>query len=159
MNTDRFGTNENDIYLFFEVIHQSSPKRVLDVGLFAQRIGMISRQAMNCEIPTGTELTGWNILNLSILPVYETIYDEIKNSVSKPDASYDLIFLLHVNEFLNQADKVSLWELLISHGKSIIADASDSHFLSYMTQRCSLESVQLEQQQYVFIRTPDHSTS
>lgn len=153
MNTDLYIPSRNDIYLFFEMIRQAVPKRVLDVGLFVQKTGMISRQAMNCEIPADVELTGWNILNHSILPVYETIYNEIKPSTFKPENIYDMIFLFHVNEFIEHSNQITLWDELTLHGRYVIADTSDSEFVSYMTQRFACESIILEQEPYILIHT------
>ena len=148
-----FIPNKNDIYLFFEIIRQAVPKRVLDVDLFLQRIGMISRQAMNYEIPTDVDLTGWNLSNHTILPVFKTIYDHILPHDCKLNDIYDLIFLFHTNESIAHSDKITIWEQLSSHGKHIITDATDSEFLSYMTQKYPCKSITLDQQAYILITT------
>lgn len=51
-------TDRNDIYLYFEWIKQTKPVNILDFGIFLQRIGAVSRQVMNCEIPKDIVLEG-----------------------------------------------------------------------------------------------------
>ena len=36
-------TNDNDIFVFFEIISQTSPRSILDVGMFLKRIGAVTR--------------------------------------------------------------------------------------------------------------------
>lgn len=70
-------TSGNDIYFYFEMLRQLSPKRVLDVGMFLKRIGAVSRQAMATELSSQIQLWGVDLFPEVPLPIYEQIYDEV----------------------------------------------------------------------------------
>lgn len=85
MNLNTIITNDNDIFVYFKLIEQLQPASILDVGLFLQRIGAVSRQAMSCEIPSNIYLEGIELFGENILPIYHKIYNKITRL---PDFSF-----------------------------------------------------------------------
>lgn len=154
MNTNTIITDENDIYIFFELVSQLQPASILDVGIFLQRIGAVSRQTMSCEIPPDIYMEGLEVFGQPVLPVYHKIYDKITRL---PDYSFfenavfDLAFFLHVNEFIHPDDRLFFWQYITTHARTIIADTSDAAFVNYAVTHCSAEAVNVEGQQYAVI--------
>ena len=70
-------TNETDIYTFFEIIDKSEAGSILDVGMFLKRIGSVSRQVKEKEIPRDRILTGVDYFEEIQCPVWNNIYDKI----------------------------------------------------------------------------------
>lgn len=76
---DKCIVNQNDVYLYFEIIHQLKPEKVIDAGMFLKRIGAVSRQAMNAEIGTDIELCGIDVMPECSAGIYNVIYDKFWN--------------------------------------------------------------------------------
>lgn len=150
-------TDRNDIYLYFEWIKQTNPASILDFGIFLQRIGAVSRQVMNCEIPKDRILEGVS-MNEKVQPVYTKIYDKIINikSIHTLDAKvYDLIYFLDIySEYDNtmMISKEALWNWLLNHGKIIVADTNDIDFINFMTSHVTCQAIHLEGKQYALIQ-------
>lgn len=150
-------TDRNDIYLYFEWIKQAKPTSILDFGIFLQRIGAVSRQVMNCEIPTDIVLEGISMKE-NIQPVYTTIYDKITNikSIHILDTKvYDLIYFLDMYSEYDNAmmiSKEALWNWLLNHGKMIVADTNDADFINFMTSHVTCQAIHLEGKQYALIQ-------
>lgn len=116
-------TDENDIYIFFEVIKQLEPEKILDIGMFLKRIGSISRKAMNCEVPEEIRLDGIEFFPEINFAVWRNIYDQImsveqfseKNTVGE----YDLVILLGVKEI---QDRLELQDIIkaVKHGSGYL---------------------------------------
>jgi hypothetical protein len=146
-------TDDNDMYIYLKMIEQLQPQSVLDVGLFLQRIGAVSRQLMSCEIPADIYLDGIDLFGCT-LPVYRRIYNQIQSFPSFDFAAeqvYDLAMLIHVNEWLRPEDRQFFWESLSSHARAILADADDPDFLSYAAENCRSEILTLDQKQYALV--------
>lgn len=50
--------NQNDMYLYFQMINELQPDSVLDAGMFLKRAGSVSRQMMGCGISEDVRLDG-----------------------------------------------------------------------------------------------------
>ncbi len=74
---DKCIVNQNAVYLYFEIVRQIKPERIIDVGMFLKRIGAVSRQAMGMEIGRNVELCGIDAMPECSAGVYGTIYDRI----------------------------------------------------------------------------------
>ncbi len=74
---DKCVVNQNAVYLYFEIVRQIKPERIIDVGMFLKRIGAVSRQAMGMEIGRNVELCGIDAMPECSAGVYGTIYDRI----------------------------------------------------------------------------------
>lgn len=75
-------TNKNYIYTYFHIMKELQPLSVLDIGMFLKRVGSVSRQMMNCEIPWDIRLDGIDFFPELQFPAWETIYDEIYTETS-----------------------------------------------------------------------------
>lgn len=68
---------QNDIFVFYEIINDIKPEKVLDVGMFLKCVGSVSRKAMSTEIDEKIWLTGIDLMPVIQFPVLRSIYDEI----------------------------------------------------------------------------------
>lgn len=155
INTDTLITDDNDIYVYFKMIEQLKPASILDAGLFLQRIGAVSRQAMSCEIPRHVYIEGIELFGHAPLPIYDQIYDQI-TILPKFDffaeRIYDLAICLRVNKWLHPDDRRFFWEYLITHARVVIADTADTDFVNFVTTNCQCEALHLDGQQYALIQ-------
>lgn len=154
LNTDTLITDDNDIYIYFQMIDQLQPASILDAGLFLQRIGAVSRQAMSCEIPAHIYIEGIELFGQTPLPIYNRIYNRITILPEFDfftDRIYDLAMCLHVNEWLHPDDRRFFWEYLITHARVILADTADADFVNFVLENCRCEALNLEGQQYALI--------
>ena len=154
LNTDSIIINDNDIYIYFQMIKSLRQTSILDMGLFLQRIGAISRQAMSCEIPSHIYMEGIELFGQTPLPIYNRIYDQITilpefNFFA--DRTYDLAMCLRINEWIYPDDRQFFWEYLIAHAHSIVADTTDTEFVQFVTAHRHCEALNLEDQQYVLV--------
>lgn len=91
-------TNQNDIYIFFEVIRQIEPKSILDIGMFLKRAGSVSRKAMDGEVAEDIRLDGIDFFREIDFPVWKNIYNRIIDYqvflAEDEKQTYDLVILL-----------------------------------------------------------------
>lgn len=108
--------NKNDIFVFFEVIEQLEPHKVLDIGMFLKRIGSISRKAMESEVPEEIILDGIDVCPEMDFPVWQNIYNHIweKEAFEKePNKEmYDLKILLRSKDVLERTSFKELVDLV-----------------------------------------------
>lgn len=154
MNTNTMITNDNDIYVYFELIRQLHPSSILDIGMFLQRIGAVCRQAMSCEIPDSTCLEGIALMGQPSLPIYRKIYDKISplsDFDHTSDNLYDMAIFMHVNEWLGAKERLLFWQYITTHASVILADTTDTNFVNYVIENCRAEAINIEHQQYALI--------
>lgn len=158
-------TNENDIYVYFELIRQLNPKTILDAGMFLKRIGAVARAARGCELHPQIRLTGVDAFPAYDFPIYHRIYDRIlplhavtTSSVGHDTTdSYDLAVLFHVNEYLSASEKNALWDYCAHHCACIIGDTTDPAFTNFCLAHGTCQVVSLEGQQYAIVSPDRHS--
>lgn len=152
-------TSGNDIYFYFEMLRQLSPKRVLDVGMFLKRIGAVSRQAMATELSSQIQLCGVDLFSEVPLPIYEQIYNEVLEKESfflqqtKTFATekFDVAVALRVGELLAEQEKETLYRYLLQSVGGILTDAA---MAVQMKQRGAVRGfypVNIENDQYAWI--------
>lgn len=154
MNTNTIITDENDIFVYFQIIQQIQPASILDIGLFLQRIGAVSRQAMSCEIPKTTYLEGIELFDQNTLPIYSKVYDKITRLPEYPfseDKTYDMVICMRVNEWLHPDDRLFFWQYITTHAHAIISDTADAEFVNYVISHCNAEAINVDGQQYALI--------
>lgn len=134
-------TDENDIYIYFEVIKRIQPACILDVGMMLKRIGALSRQAMSCSIPQEVRLDGVDLYSDIELPIYQVIYDHIYSVEKLPDRKYDLGIALCVEKSINLA----LIEYLCMHASVILYDVDQKNAADYVMKRYPCQELKLEQ--------------
>lgn len=125
--------NKNDMYAYYELINQISPKSVMDIGLFLEQTGNISRHFYGNDIPEDIQLDG--IARKKPFPVYETIYDTIYQLVDigkiAVDAVYDLAMCMFYDEF-DESSKTVIMDFVKKHGKYMLIKSKDlSRLQSY----------------------------
>lgn len=142
-------TNENDIYLYFEIMRQLQPTSVLDVGMFLSRIGAVSRQAMGCEVPQTITLEGVCTRESEELSVYKTVYDQIYLSwenLYQKDTVYDMGVALRVD---TEDCGVQEWEYLFSHCGVIVFEATNSSLFQYASANTRCEELTVDSDRYI----------
>ncbi len=100
---------------YYNIINQLQPKSILDVGMFLNRAGMISRSSSTRALDDNIALTGISFLEHP-LPVYHTIYNQIfyyptyfqEEALTAP--SYDLTVFLSLPDLENRQTLLSLFE-------------------------------------------------
>ena len=124
-------TNENDGYIFFEIIKRLEARSILDVGMLLKRIGAVSRCAMNEEVPKDALLVGVDFFPETDFLVWKNIYDEI---ISKEE------FLTYGNAFSGKTEKICKeepsYELAVLLGtEELIEKASLSDMIRSISQK------------------------
>lgn len=137
-------TDENDIYIYFEVIKRVQPSYVLDFGMMLKRIGALSRQAMSCRISQDVSLDGVDLYSDIKLPIYQVIYDQIYCVENLPDKKYDLAIALRMEKNIN----LTLIEYLCMHSSMILYDADQKNFADYVMKRYPCQELKLEQRMF-----------
>lgn len=139
-------TDEDDIYIYFEVIRALRPASILDFGMTLKRMGSISRQAMHCEIPRDTRLDGIDFCAGVNLPIYEQIYDRIYDGHGQqlPERTYDLAIYLCIPETLG----LRRLEYVSRHAGRILFDAKTASFTDYFVNRYPCQSLQVGERLY-----------
>jgi hypothetical protein len=140
--------NENDIYVYFEIIKQNSAKRVLDVGMFLSRIKAVSRQVENLSINENVILDGVNITSEEIFPVYQTIYDSIITNYDWGN-DYDLIIFLRANEFLDPGQRLKVWEQIKQTKAAVLSDTIDPAFTQFLINNYDAGEIKLGNNSYI----------
>ncbi len=130
-------TNQNDVYVYFEIMNQIKPERVLDVGMFLKRIGAISRQVMDTEIEKNVYLCGVDFMEECKTGVYSTVYNEVigvsefvdfvnpqkENTLGKCEAKYDIAYMLRVEDVLTREQELRVWKWLERNAMYAVVDA------------------------------------
>lgn len=68
---------QNDIFAYFETIGMLEPKSILDAGMFLKRVGSVSRQIMNREVPKEIRLEGIDFFPEISFASWDNIYDDV----------------------------------------------------------------------------------
>ncbi len=142
-------SDRTDIIFYYEIIRQAGAKSVLDVGLFLQRIGALSRQTGDADVPKGIRLEGLIPSDFTVLPIYKKIYGEIKD---KADMEYDLSILLSVDGLEPYSDWERIVEDVLLHSRRIAMD--EGSYLKYkkkLSGKTTVQSMSLEDHQYMLI--------
>ena len=145
-------TNENDIYIYFEVIEQLEPQKILDFGMFLKRAGSVSRKVMNREVPEKVRLDGVDFFPETNFPVWKNIYDRItdyriffNNGTS---GKYDCSILLGIREL---QEKVSLTQIINAARNNsryaLISDISSP----WMEAGCRIADLKVEDDIYYLV--------
>lgn len=127
-------TKKNDIFMFFDLIEQIAPERVLDVGMFLKRIGATSKQMFEKNIDDKICLDAIDFFPEYDFPIYETIYHHIWSmeeiQKEKDIERYDMAFLIHADQLITEKDIFMLW--LKKHVKyCVVTCQSVSEYTSY----------------------------
>lgn len=119
-------TNETDIYTFFEIINRTEADSILDVGMFLKRVGSISRQIKDKEIPSDKKLAGVDFFPEVACPVWNTIYDVIYRPeeifVSENEQKYELATVIQLEKYMEETETLSMWKWLSTHVSYIVTD-------------------------------------
>ena len=51
LTTDYYITKKSDIFFFYQIIAHTNAKSILDLGMFFERVGAVSRQIGDAELP------------------------------------------------------------------------------------------------------------
>lgn len=149
MQKKRTIIDDAEIYVYFELIERLAPKRILDFGMFLKRIGTVSRQAMDREIPSDVWLEAVDLFPEIKLPVYKRVYDEITPLTEWRGAErYDLVTFFSVNEFLSEEQKKTVWKKLTEIADCVIADTTDPVFVQFLIDHFRAEAVETDGKTY-----------
>ncbi|MDD3240439.1 MAG: hypothetical protein PHW47_10255, partial [Lachnospira sp.] len=119
----------NDIYIFFEIIKQIEPKRIIDIGMFLKRIGNISRQTANEEIARDVQLDAVDFLENLSVPVYEKVYNSIYNEFTflKSEQTYELAVMLRPEMIMTEEQENFLWNYLKGKVAYVLTDCENEY--------------------------------
>lgn len=137
-------TDENDIYIYFEVISRVNPSCILDFGMMLKRMGALSRQAMSRAIAQSVRLDGVDLYPDVLLPIYQVIYNQIYRMENLPDRKYDLGIVLCMEKRMD----LTVIEYLCRHTSLILFDMDRKHFSDYVISRYPCQELKLEQRTF-----------
>lgn len=136
-------TDADEIYTYFEIIRQLSPKSILDVGMMLKSMGAVSRQAMHCEIPQSARLDGVDFYPEINLPIYQAVYDHIYTKIKLPQEFYDLSVCMGFFEadspawqWITSRDAL---EYLSTHSSAVLFHADIKTTADYFKARCACQ--------------------
>lgn len=119
-------TDETDIYAFFEIIDRTETDSILDVGMFLKRIGAVSRQVKDKEIPVEKKMTGVDFFPEIDCLVWNTIYDSIYGSneffLPENNRTYELAMVLQLEHCVDKEESVQMWNWLSTHVSFFLTD-------------------------------------
>ena len=158
-------TNQNDVYVYFEMMEQIKPDRVLDVGMFLKRIGAISRQVMNTEIEKKVYLCGVDFMEECKIGVYSTVYDKVMGvtefltfvngqddtALDKCDTKYDIAYMMHVDDVLTGEQERAVWKWLEKNAVYAIIDKAAMIRNYDIITKHSYKEVTLDQDNYAIV--------
>lgn len=147
-------TSETDIYAFFEIIDRAEVNSILDVGMFLKRIGSVSRQVKDKEIPSDKKLIGVDFFPEAVCPVWNTIYD----AIYRPDEifmtenyqKYELATVIQLEECIGKTEVFPMWEWLSAHVSYIITDWKLDEIKKMIPFRTEVE-ITVDNKSYWFI--------
>lgn len=167
--------NQNDVYLYFEIIRQLKPERVIDAGMFLKRIGAVSRQAMNVEIGEDVELCGVDAMPECSAAVYDVIYDKVWNVSNflskiedaeswkkpkkadelKPEAAaekaYDIAFMLRTDMCFDLSEERRIVRHIIREASYLVLDDEGYERNKELLAFKSYRELELEQDKYKIV--------
>lgn len=172
---DKCIVNQNDVYLYFEIIRQLKPESVLDAGMFLKRIGAVSRQAMNAEISAGVELCGIDVMPECGAGVYGVIYDKVWNVkdflngiycakarekdkepakrklAADTEKLYDLAFMLRTDACLASSDERRIVSRIAGEASYLVLDDDGYERNKEVLLFKSYRELELEQDRYKIV--------
>ena len=122
--------NENTMYMYCNILGQTEPEKILDIGLFYRQIGGVSTTILNSDVPKKCFITGIDLENSKNYGVYNTIYDEIirtEDIAGLSDAEYDLAVFL--DKKIKGLERKNLFDFVKSNCKCIFAYETDDVYL------------------------------
>lgn len=152
-STNRYITDTNDIYVFFELIRMYNAKSVLDVGMLLARCGALSRQVKDAVISQDVRLYGIP-LYLDILPVHTKMYNLISSLSAlyeDTDVFFDIVFIIDVDDLFWKADGKRLIQFLFDHSSRIIISDDSKDLHAYLQKLCPLTPITVDGSKYIMI--------
>ena len=135
--------DKNIMYIYCEIIKQLEPASILDVGMFIEAIGGVSRQMLDRSIPDNIYMTGVQTENIAGLNVYRTIYDRIitGKGISTDDKTYDLAILL--SDRIPENVKSMIIAAVQNRAKYMLMYENDVRYIdcSYQSMEIGLDDV------------------
>ena len=110
----KFNTNTDDISMCFNVIQETKPISVLDVGLMLVSNNIIARQAGEIMLPNDTLMYALKTDDFQVFPIYNRVYEGIYDIESVRGHEFELAVFL--------ADDISYSGLDIFFARYILAD-------------------------------------
>lgn len=120
-DTSYYITDKNDIFVFFEVIRLGQPERMLDIGMFLKRIGAVSRNVKDFEIPKTTILDAYTLTPEREINIYKTIYDNIYIK-DFPKVEYDLVTLIRPEGVFSAKETANIIKSICCITRRILVD-------------------------------------
>lgn len=146
-------TDDNDIYLYFEMIKQAAPTHVLDVGMLLKRAGALDRAACGSHVPQEVKLIGVDFFPQWKTDIYRTIYDDIKPLIGNVPCSRDamwLIFLLSTSDFLTKEQENAIFAWGKEVGASIVTDCDTDTRKQDLLAYGEAQMLQVENRSYAY---------
>lgn len=127
-----FNNNDNDLYVYFEVINQIEPDSCIDFGPFLKLCGCVSRQVKNYEISGDMKLAAVDFFPSENLKVYGTIYDEFiaPEDIVSCDTEYELAMGIGIESCIAPSEISGIIEWISAHCKHFFTDMRCEQLIS-----------------------------
>jgi hypothetical protein len=142
--------NQNDIFVFFNIIQKMEPDAILDVGMFLQRIGALSRRAISMSFSNQVICDGMPLGDQHVFPVSNTIYQSVCD-MDTARSFYSLAFLLGITDMVSPAVEEQLWTFLRTHAHCVVTDCKQPERLLYLQRQGIVTDFTVSGERYAVI--------
>ncbi len=145
------------IEAYYYAIEQKEPTSVMDVGLFMQKIGMISRDFADYFIPDNVPLYGLDFEGKEYFPLYEKFYDKIFdfNEPDKVDITPELALFVNIKEFRGKYEPSRLYGWLKEHCDYLFTEYISEEQLDFLKKFGKTNPITIEGNGFVTVDMRD----
>lgn len=145
-------TNQNDIYLYFNVINDIKPNSILDIGMFLKRIGAVSRSARGQRIDDEVQLDGVDLFEEIDIAVSNVVYnDTYYKTVFEESKTYDFVIMLRVSDMLSVSELDKIWKWSKRNAKYGLIDIASEDDLEVLQAKGNVRKLQLDENMYALV--------
>lgn len=147
-------TNQNDIFVYYEIIRQVKPSSIIDFGMFLKRVGAVSRQLMDREISRTILLDGADYIPETDYKVLRTIYNNIYRGgiAGLPDKRYDMAFIMRPSSVMTAEEEEKIWRWLRKHASYAVTDCCSAKRLQDTRRRGAFTDIKVENDIYGLVQ-------
>lgn len=148
MNKNKIITNLTDMVVYFQLIQKTQATSVLDVGLFLERIGAVSRTTSIGGISESVVLEGISMAEERPFPIYESIYNQIHFEL--PEKRFSFISLLRIADLWKEEDAFPICKYAMAHGNMFLFESSNQICKDFFEERMNLTPIESGNDIYLF---------
>lgn len=152
-------TKKNDIYVYFQLIKEIEPEKIVDIGMFLKRIGAISRNVLDNSIHEQIVMEGTDVEESPNTKICDTIYNRIYSLEDMLSMRCDttescLVMMMDLTDLYGgeKLDEISKW--VSENAGYVLLDAKTfSIFDKYVESKITKELVVDEDKYYLTINS------